>query len=150
MAKYTRALQRLQEVRLEHTQICDNTSDLFYQKSERGFINGISAAESILYEEQERVKTAHESTWHTGSPNDIKPNNSADYILILKAHFDSEDGIEKDHIYISQDYWNGENWEGYEIGEDKWEVLYFAKLKWLHLTLPKDLGVKWNDDLFLK
>lgn len=150
MAKYTRALQRLQEVRLEHTQIYDNTSDLFYQKSERGFINGISAAESILFEEQERVKAAHESTWHTGSPNDIKPNNSADYILILKAHFDSEDGIEKDHIYISQDYWNGENWEGYEIGEDKWEVLYFAKLKWLHLTLPKNLGVKWNDDLFLK
>lgn len=150
MAKYTRALQRLQEVRLEHTQICDNTSDLFYQKSERGFINGISAAESILFEEQERVKAAHESTWHTGSPNDIKPNNSADYILILKAHFDSEDGVEKDHIYISQDYWNGENWEGYEIGEDKWEVLYFAKLKWLHLALPKNLGVKWNDDLFLK
>lgn len=150
MAKYTRALQRLQEVRLEHTQICDNTSDLFYQKSERGFINGISIAESILYEEQERAKAVHENFWHTGSPNDIKPNNSADYILILKAHFDSEDGIEKDHIYISQDYWNGENWEGYEIGEDKWEVLYFAKLKWLHLTLPKDLGVKWNDDLFLK
>lgn len=150
MAKYTRALQRLQEVRLEHTQICDNTSDLFYQKSERGFINGISAAESILYEEQERAKTAHESTWRTGSPNDIKPNNSADYILILKAHFDSEDGIEKDHIYISQDYWNGENWEGYEIGEDKWEVLYFTKLKWLHLILPKDLGLKWNDNLFLK
>lgn len=150
MAKYTRALQRLQEVRLEHTQICDNTSDLFYQKSERGFINGISAAESILYEEQGRINAAHENFWHTGSPNDIKPNNSADYILILKAHFDSEDGIEKDHIYISQDYWNGENWEGYEIGEDKWEVLYFAKLKWLHLTLPKDLGLKWNDNLFLK
>lgn len=150
MAKYTRALQRLQEVRLEHAQICDNTSDLFYQKSERGFINGISAAESILYEEQERIKASRESIWHTGSPNDIKPNNSADYILILKAHFDSEDGVEKDHIYISQDYWNGENWEGYEIGEDKWEVLYFAKLKWLHLTLPKDLGLKWNDNLFLK
>lgn len=150
MAKYTRALQRLQEVRLEHTQTYDNTTDLFFQASERGFINGVSVAESILYEEQEHVKTAHESTWHTGSPNDIKPNNSADYILILKAHFDSEDGIEKDHIYISQDYWNGENWEGYEIGEDKWEVLYFAKLKWLHLTLPKDLGLKWNDNLFLK
>ena len=150
MAKYTRVLQRLQEIRLKHTQIYVNTSDLFLKKNESGFINGISVAESILYEEQERVKTAHESTWHTGSPNDIKPNNSADYILILKAHFDSEDGIEKDHIYISQDYWNGENWEGYEIGEDKWEVLYFAKLKWLHLTLPKDLGLKWNDNLFLK
>ena len=150
MAKYTRALQRLQEVRLEHTQTYVNTTDLFIKKNESGFISGISVAESILYEEQEHVKTAHESAWHTGSPNDIKPNNSADYILILKAHFDSEDGIEKDHIYISQDYWNGENWEGYEIGEDKWEVLYFAKLKWLHLTLPKDLGLKWNDNLFLK
>lgn len=150
MAKYTRALQRLQEIRLEHTQTYVNTSDLFIKKNESGFISGIGVAESILYEEQECAKTAHESTWHTGSPNDIKPNNSADYILILKAHFDSEDGIEKDHIYISQDYWNGENWEGYEIGEDKWEVLYFAKLKWLHLTLPKDLGLKWNDNLFLK
>ena len=150
MAKYTRALQRLQEVRLEHTQTYVNTTDLFIKKNESGFISAISVAESILYEEQECAKAAHENFWHTGSPNDIKPNNSADYILILKAHFDSEDGIEKDHIYISQDYWNGENWEGYEIGEDKWEVLYFAKLKWLHLTLPKDLGLKWNDNLFLK
>ena len=150
MAKYTRALQRLQEIRLEHIQTYVNTTDLFIKKNESGFISGISVAESILYEEQECAKTAHESTWHTGSPNDIKPNNSDDYILILKAHFDSEDGIEKDHIYISQDYWNGENWEGYEIGEDKWEVLDFAKLKWLHLTLPKDLGLKWNDNLFLK
>ena len=150
MAKYTRARQRLQEVRLEHTQTYVNTTDLFIKKNESGFISAISVAESILYEEQECAKAAHENFWHTGSPNDIKPNNSADYILILKAHFDSEDGIEKDHIYISQDYWNGENWEGYEIGEDKWEVLYFAKLKWLHLTLPKDLGLKWNDNLFLK
>lgn len=145
MAKYTRALQRLQELRLDK-ELRANEND----KLETGIIKGLGIAESILYEEQEHVKTAHESTWHTGSPNDIKPNNSADYILILKAHFDSEDGIEKDHIYISQDYWNGENWEGYEIGEDKWEVLYFAKLKWLHLTLPKDLGLKWNDNLFLK
>lgn len=148
MAKYTKVLQQLQELRLEKES--NMTSDLWGQKFDSGFIHGINAAEKILYEEQEQSKTVGRSIWHTGSPNDIKLNNTGDYVLILKAHFDSDDGIEADHVYISQDYWNGTEWEGFEVGEDRWEVLYFAKLKWLFIPLPPELGMKKNDKMFIK
>lgn len=160
MPKYTKVLQKLQEARLEReakisneitARLSDGKFDGGWDSNfDGGFISGINYAEKVLYADQEQLKTNGNHLWRTGNPNDLKANNTGDYVLILKSHFNSDDGIEADHIYISQDYWNGTEWEGFEVGADRWEVLYFAKLKWLYFPLPSELGIKKTDDLFIK
>lgn len=110
---------------------------------------GLERAETIIFAEQQKCKKENKALWYSGSPNDIKPNNRGTYILIMRAGFDSEeDGVEKGKIYIDSDFWNGEEWESFEIGEGKWEVLYFTKLKWIKFPLPEELGIKKDDSLF--
>ena len=135
MGKYTKILREIQEERI--------TSDNVDYKA------GLECAEKLIFDEQEKMKANPHNIWYQGSPNDLKPNNSADYILILKAHFNSDDGIENGHIYITTDYWDGSEWEGYQFGENEWELLYFCKLKWVYLPLPPELGIKRSDALFI-
>lgn len=141
-------MSKLQEERIKALKKDDDTyiSNKIYTDA---FIAGIERAEAIIFDEQQRCKKEAYSLWYTGSPNDLKPNNRGTYILIMRAEFDSEeDGIEKGKIYIDSDFWNGEEWESFEIGEGKWEVLYFTKLKWIKFPLPAELGIKKNDSLF--
>ena len=143
MGKYALALRKIQEERIKESASIETDFN-------SGVIVGLSKAESILYRLQEQSKENGYNLWYTGSPNDIKPDNRGTYILVMRAGFDSEDGIEKDGIYIDADYWNGIEWESFETGEDKWQVLYFTKLKWLMFPLPKELGIKRSDDLFIE
>ena len=156
MAKYDLALKKLQKKRLEVSSQIGNL-DLLYRTTvdedtniliDLGYLSGLEKAEEILFELQKKNDENGQKLWYTGSPNDIKPNNRGSYILIMRSHFSSEDGINDGDIKIDCDFWNGEDWEGYEIGEGKWEVLYFTKLKWLLFPLPKELGVKRTDSLF--
>ena len=149
MAKYDLALKKLQQERLEvYNQIDENNDGNTDTLLNIGYLNGLEKAEDILFNLQKKNDENGQKLWYTGSPNDIKPNNRGSYILIMKAHFFSDDGIEEGDIKIDSDFWNGEEWEGYEIGEGKWEVLYFTKLKWLLFPIPKELGVKRSDSLF--
>lgn len=146
MGKYDLALRKLQNERLEMSSKVDGEDGSSLVIA--GFVNGIEKAEEIIYELQKQSDRDTKNLWYTGCPNDIKPNNRGTYILIMRADFDSEDGIEKGGIYIDTDFWNGEEWEGIETGEDRWTVLYFTKLKWIWFPLPKELGIKRTDDLF--
>ena len=148
MGMLNNILQKLQMERLE--KMSNETSDLWEQKHIRGYIKGLEVAESIIFSEQKNIKKECDSLWYKGNPNEIKPNNRGTYIVILKSHFDSDDGIENGKIYIDSDFWDGENWESFEAGEDEspWEVLYFTKLKWIKFPLPDELGIKKNDSLF--
>ena len=149
MGKYDIALKKLQNERLEvSSKIERDDSDNSDNWLDIGFVSGIEKAEEILYELQKQTDRDCNNLWYTGSPNDIKPNNRGTYILIMRACFDSEDGIENGKIYIDTDFWDGEKWEGFETGDDRWDVLYFAKLKWIWFPLPKELGIKRTDDLF--
>ena len=133
-------MKKLQEARLENP--------YKYDEFNKGFLAGVSKAEEIIFAESKKLKNESNGLWYTGSPNDIKPNNRGTFIVIMKAGFDSDDGVEKGKIYIDTDFWNGEEWEGYEVGEGKWEVLYFTKLKWIKFPLPEELGIKRTDSLF--
>lgn len=149
MAKYDLALKKLQQERLGvYNQIDEDADGNTDTLLNIGYLNGLEKAEDILFNLQKKSDENGQKLWYTGSPNDIKPNNRGSYILIMKAHFSSDDGIEEGDIKIDADFWNGEEWEGYEIGEDKWEVLYFTKLKWILFPIPKELGVKRSDSLF--
>lgn len=149
MAKYDLALKKLQQERLEvYNQIDENADGNTDTLLNIGYLNGLEKAEDILFNLQKRTNENGQKLWYTGSPNDIKPNNRGSYILIMRAHFTSDDGIEEGDIKIDADFWNGEEWEGYEVGEGKWEVLYFTKLKWILFPIPKELGVKRSDSLF--
>lgn len=149
MAKYDLALKKLQQERLEvYNQIDENADGNTDTLLNIGYLNGLEKAEDILFNLQKKSDENGQKLWYTGSPNDIKPNNRGSYILIMKAHFSSDDGIEEGDIKIDSDFWNGEEWEGYEVGEGKWEVLYFTKLKWILFPIPKELGVKRSDSLF--
>ena len=148
MGKYDLALKKLQNERLEASSKMELV-DEYNSDSLLGFLSGIERAEEIIFDLQKQSKDNGRKLWHTGSPNDIKPNNRGTYVIIMKAHFDSEDGIENGNIYIDTDFWDGENWESFETGEENlWEVLYFAKLKWLLFPIPEELGVKRSDKLF--
>ena len=146
MGMLNNILQKLQMERLEKSNTA--TGDLWLDKHIQGFVSGIEAAEQIIFSEQKNIQKEVKGLWYTGSPNDIKPNNRGTYVVILKAHFDSEDGIENGKIYIDSDFWDGENWESFEIGEGLWEVLYFTKLKWIKFPLPDELGMKKSDEMF--
>ena len=111
---------------------------------------GLEKAESIIFSEQQKYKSDAERLWYTGNPNDIKPNNTGTYIVIIKANFDSEDGIKKGQVYIDADFWTGDEWDIHEFGEEAWELLYFTKLKWIKFPIPEELGIKRSDDLFFK
>ena len=148
-----RILKKLQAKRMEMSRFAEGPGQFntkgTYGTYASGFVDGLSYAEQIIFDEQQRTDQMSKGLWYTGSPNDIKPNNRGTYILIMKAHFDSEDGVKKDHIYIDTDFWDGEKWEGFEIGDGSWEVLYFTKLKWLKFRLPDSLGMTKTDDLFI-
>ena len=149
MGKYDLALKKLQEERLEVSGDIETKgeadNDLYL---DLGFLSGIEKAEEILYDLQKQTKDSGQKLWYTGSPNDIKPNNRGTYVLIMKANFDSDDGIDCGDIKIDTDFWNGEDWEVYEVGDEAWEILYFTKLKWLMFPLPESLGMKRSDSLF--
>ena len=140
MGKYDIALKKLQNLRLE----VGNEEELY----DLGFKNGLMRAEEVLYALQKQTDYEGNKLWYTGSPNDIKPNNCGTYVLIMRSNFDSEDGVKSGNIYIDTDFWDGEKWEGFETGDDRWTVLYFTKLKWIWFPLPKELGIKRSDDLF--
>lgn len=155
MAKYDLALKRLQKERLEVSSqiegLDDGDSDALL---DLGFLSGLEKAEEILYDLQKKNEENGKKLWYQGCPNDIKPNNTGTYILIMRSHFDSEDeniSIKKGDIKIDADYWDGENWESFAMSDeesDRWEVLYFTKLKWLLFPIPEELGVKRSDKLF--
>lgn len=140
MGKYDLALNKLQKERLEAACSLGSSIDI-------GFISGVERAEQILFELQKQADNESKSLWYTGSPNDIKPNNRGTYILIMKAGFDSEDGVENGNLYIDTDFWDGEKWEGFEVGDDRWTVLYFTKLKWLKFPLPEGLDINKRSDI---
>lgn len=144
MGKYDLALKKIQQERLSKAASGDILNPIG-----NGYINGLLKAENILYELQNGLDVSTKNLWYTGSPNDLKPNNRGTFVLIMKAGFDAEDeGITKGSIYIDSDFWDGEQWDSYEIGEDKWTVLYFTKLKWIKFPLPEELGIKKTDSLF--
>lgn len=150
MAKYDQALKRLQKARVEVSSKIPRTESFTPQSwVDLGFVSGIEKAEEILLDLQEQSRENGYKLWYTGSPNDLRSNNRGTYILIMRANFDSEDGIKNGHIYIDSDYWDGNDWESLDFGENGWELLYFTKLKWLMFPLPKSLGVKRSDDLFM-
>ena len=150
MAKYDQALKRLQKARVEVSSKIPRTESFTPQSwVDLGFVSGIEKAEEILLNLQEQSRENGYKLWYTGSPNDLRSNNRGTYILIMRANFDSEDGIKNGHIYIDSDYWDGDDWESLDFGENGWELLYFTKLKWLMFPLPKSLGVKRSDDLFV-
>ena len=137
-----RIMRRLQEQRLwAKRQYCAN------DKYAEGFIAGLDRAETIAFEEQEKVKTwankRMDSIWQTGNPTE-----TGDYVLIIKAHFDSEeDGIKDGNIYITTDFLDDEyTWESFTIGDNPWELLYFTKLSNIRFKLPSELGIKRNDE----
>ena len=144
MGLFDSILKRFQTARLMRATVSGDGSPY-----DKGFIDGVNYCEKVIFEEQQKSDQLTKGMWYTGNPNDLKPNNTGTYILIMKAHFDSEDGIEKDHIYIDTDFWNGTGWEGFEFGENAWELLYFTKLKWLRFRIPSELGIKKTDDLFI-
>lgn len=150
MGKYDLALKKLQSRRLEVSSKIGEGRDPEDNELylDLGFVSGIEEAEEVLFNLQKQLEHNTKTLWYTGSPNDIKPNNRGTYILIMKAHFDSDDDVKKDDIKIDADFWDGENWESYETGDGAWEVLYFTKLKWIMFPLPEELGVKRSDSLF--
>ena len=144
MGKYDLALKKIQEHRLSITSMGGE-----YTSSTQDYITGLIKAENILYELQNNLDVSSKNLWYKGSPNDLKPNNRGTFVLIMRAGFDAEDeGITKGSIHIDSDFWDGEQWESYETGEDKWTVLYFTKLKWIKFPLPEELGIKRSDSLF--
>lgn len=156
MGKYSEALKKLQSERLEVFSKMEGghdpgDSDLYF---DLGYLSGIEKAEEILYALQKKTNENGRKLWYTGSPNDIKPNNCGTYILIMRAHFNSDDDnveIKEGDIKIDADYWDGENWESFVMSDeekDRWEVLYFTKLKWLMFPIPEELGVKRSDSMF--
>ena len=137
-------MSKLQEARLEVSSRLSGVDPF-----DAGVISGLEQAEEIMFLEQQRCKKDADNLWYTGSPNDIKANNTGTYLVIMKAGFTSDDGVEKDQIYIDADFWNGEEWEVHEFGEGEWELLYFTKLKWVRFPLPESLGIKKSDKMFL-
>lgn len=139
MSSFAKVLQRLQDLRL--------TARLNSYSAE--YLQGIEDAEAIIYEEQENIKRSFKISsqmlWHKGIPTD-----SGDYVLIMRSNFDSEDGVVKDKIYISADYWDGEEFQMYEFGMEEWELLYFAKLNWFRFPIPQELGIRKNASMFIK
>lgn len=155
MGKYSVALRKLQSERLEQASVfrSDSYNDEPYDNGYGdGYIDGIEKAEEILFSLQTIQQDNSKKLWYKGSPNDLRPNNRGSYILIMKSHFNSNDDenpIKVGDIKIDSDFWDGEKWEhGYRISDDKWEVLYFAKLKWVAFPIPGDLGIKRSDDIF--
>lgn len=140
MGKYDLALKKLQNERLEAATGPRSAVDL-------GYISGIEKAEEIIFEMQKQSDLENKNLWYTGCPNDLKPNNRGTYILIMRAEFDSDDGVEKGKLYIDTDFWDGEKWEGFEVGDDRWTVLYFTKLKWLKFPLPDGLEIEKRSDV---
>ena len=147
MAKYDLALKKLQNERLEASSKLEDV-DKYASDGLLGYLSGLERAEAILFDLQKQNEDSTKALWYRGCPNDIKPNNRGTYVVIMKAHFDSDDGIQKGNVYIDTDFWDGENWESFEIGESTWEVLYFTKLEWLRFPLPEDLGFKRSDKMF--
>ena len=144
MGKYNQALKKIQEARIQHALDNRDNAERYF-----GYMSGLEKAEEILYTLQQQSNANGQKLWYTGSPNDIKPDNCGDYILIMKSRFTSEDeDIKPGDIFISASYWNGEEWEDFNTGDDGWEILYFTKLKWIMFPLPNALGMKRSDKLF--
>lgn len=142
MSVATRALKRIQETRLiMKTRSMKNPSYL------EGFLDGLEAAEDAICDEQKsmhvKIVNGKNELWKQGIPSE-----TGDYVLIIKSHFTC-DGIEKDKIYISADYWNGYEFESLILGDGEWSVLYFAKLGDLHFPMPNELGIRKTADMFL-
>lgn len=118
-----------------------------------GFNNAFIAVEEAIndFQEKEAQKTHEngERLWYKGSPENIKENNSDDYVVIVRAVFEDGDKIKYGGVYISTDYWDGTSWEHY-FDPTEWDVLYFTKLKWLHFPIPAELNLKKRDEMFLK
>ena len=138
-----RVMKRLQEKRLwAKKSIYDG------DRYAVGFVDGIDASEGIIFDEQQKAKKwagkKVEKLWMTG-----KPTEFGDYVLIVKAHFNGDYGVEQDKIYITTDFWSEEGWESFEIGDDSWEILYFARLSQIRFQIPEDLGINRSDDMFL-
>ena len=142
MSVATRALKRIQETRAIMKSKTSNDPSYI-----EGYIDGLEYAEDTIYAEQKfmhgKIVNEKSELWKTGSPD-----STGDYIVIIKSNFNG-DGVEKDKIYISTDYWNGREFESLILGDGEWEVLYFAKLISLHFPMPIELGVKKHPDMFL-
>lgn len=142
-----RILKRLQEIRLQIiSELTNDKSDKLFCK---GYLAGLEKAESIVYDEQEKVQTwaAKKVTklWQTG-----EPDRYGDYILIVKAHFDGDYGVKNGQTYVTTDFWGEDGWESFDVGEDAWELLYFARLSNLRYQLPEELGLKRSNELYLE
>ena len=82
MAKYDLALKKLQQERLEvYNQIDENNDGNTDTLLNIGYLNGLEKAEDIIFKLQKKNDENGQKLWHTGSPNDIKPNNRGTYIL---------------------------------------------------------------------
>lgn len=138
-----RILKRLQEQRLWAKK---NTYE--NNKYSEGFIAGLDRAEIIIFDEQQKAKKwagkKVEKLWMTGEPTEF-----GDYVLIVKAHFDGDYGVEQNKVYITTDFWSEEGWESFSVSDDSWEILYFAKLSQIRFQIPEDLGINRSDDMFL-
>lgn len=144
MSKYDRAIRKISEERSKYD-ICNGDYT-------EGIIAGLTKAEDILWALGTESRANGQKLWYSGSPNDLKPENKGTYILILKAHFNSDDEvvIRDGDIKIDSDWWDGENWENFEVGDDKWEVLAWTKLKWLLFPFPNYLHLRRSDALFIE
>ena len=161
MAKYSSILysirKKFHEVK-ERFESCLYTP-VFTTNCNDAYLNGyddaIKDVEGIIFEQQEKDRSNYEhmqrTMWYPGtkSPNDLKPNNRGDYILIVKARYaDEVDGVKKDGIYIITDYWTGTEFMDTD-SSDIFEILYWCKLKWLKLALPMDIHGR-KEEMYLK
>lgn len=76
------------------------------------------------------------SFWHSGERN---PEKVGFCLILAKAAFYSNDGVEKDHIYLFCDYWTGDHWEDFMFSDTTWHLLYFKPIDELTIPLPTSL-----------
>lgn len=106
-----------------------------------GYNTAINDVERIIFSNEDREKKAKakQTFWYPGTmtPNDLKPNNTAEYLQIVRAKEDDGEFV-KGQIYILVDYWTGGIW----LNDDgAYDILYWTKLKWIRYPMP-------NDELF--
>ena len=145
------AKRKLAEDSLEYISKINEYFCGFYEGLQEGLNLATSTVMEMDNKSNKDYKRSVNNLWYPGniSPETLKSNNRADYILICRALKDVEsEGVVKDQVYIVTDYWTGDSWT--DTGcSDIFEVLYWAKLKWIRIPLPFELRPQ-KDSMFLR